>query len=113
MKSLGLGSYAYSLITCEIQKCSLVSQFLQDMIIKRMVPDNAQDPLLTTTSVCCSSDCQGSMVITSTVKAYSTIGVDRDVATTLQGVRAAEKEQLELQLHCVPFNLYSLLGIGL
>lgn len=47
------------------------------------------------------------------VKAHSTIGVDRDVATSLEGARAAEKEQLELQLHCMPFNLYSLLGMGL
>lgn len=83
MKSLSLGFHAYSLITRESQKCSLVSQFLQDTIIKRMVPDNAQDPLVTTTCVCCTSDCQGSVVVTSTVKAHCTIGVDRDVATSL------------------------------
>lgn len=79
MKSLGLGSHEYSLIACGVQRCSLVSQFLRDIIIKRMVPDNAQDPLVTTTCV----SCQGSVAITSTVKAHGKIGVDRDVATSL------------------------------
>lgn len=48
-----------------------------------MVPDNAQNPLVTTTCVCCTPDCQGSVVTTSTVKAYGTIGMERDVATAL------------------------------
>lgn len=49
--------------------------------MKRMFPDNAQDPLVTTTCVCCTSDYQGSVVTTSIVNVYSTVGVDRDVVT--------------------------------